>query len=380
MTLGALANLGVDCKGINSALDSLSVSGFDLKWEETSRNGISATRAIVSTDEDHHHRGLPQILEIIDSSGIEDRAKTLAARIFTRLAGAESEVHGVPVAEIHFHEVGAVDAIVDILGAAVAVTSLGVEKVIGSPVRTGFGTVRCAHGLFPVPAPATAALLRNIPTYAGEIEGEWTTPTGAAILSTLCDSYQSVPNMKVERIGYGAGSREHDDLPNLLRIFIGELVNDRAPEVVVMETQVDDMNPQLVDHLQNRLMERGALDWYVTPVQMKKNRPGMLLTVICPPERRPELAEIIFSETTTIGYRFYSAAREELEREIVSVATPLGEVRVKLARRGGLVVNASPEFEDCRRIAEESGRPLKEIRDLAISFYLDGDKPAPPGD
>ena len=373
MVLGALAGAGADREAIAAALDGLPVGGFELTWERVNRNGIESDRAVVTTAEDHHHRGLGAVLEIIEKGRIGGGVKKTASAIFRNLAEAEAAVHGKSVDEIHFHEVGALDAIVDIVGAATALDSLAAELIIASPVRAGFGTVRCAHGDYPIPAPGTAALLRSggIPCYAGEIEGEWTTPTGAAILSAVCSRYQSMPRMDIESIGYGAGGRTHPDLPNLLRVFVGRTEGGEPTEVVVMETEIDDTNPQLIGHLHNLLPAVGALDWYTTPVQMKKNRPGTLLTVICEPAKQPELADLLFRETTTIGYRYYTAAREELQREIVRIATPLGDVDVKVARRGGEVVNAMPEFEDLRRIAEVTGRPLKQVSDMAIRTWLE---------
>jgi uncharacterized protein (TIGR00299 family) protein len=371
MALGALVDLGADPGAILAALDTLPVKGFRLAWEKVNRNGIQATAALVETDEDHHHRGLSKILGIIDGSRISSRAKKIASDIFTRLAEAEAKVHGVGLNEVHFHEVGALDAIVDIVGTAVAIESLGAECIIGSPVRTGFGTVRCAHGDYPIPAPATALLLRGVPTYAGELEGEWITPTGAAILTTLCESFQRMPPMTVDKAGYGAGSRIVENMPNLLRLFIGETHSSDESEVLVIETEIDDMNPQVFGHLHDILPQAGALDWFVTPVQMKKNRPGNLLTVICRNADRPAVAELLFRETTTIGYRYYSAAREELERRVTMVVTPLGKIGVKEALRGGAVVNAMPEYEDVRRISAQSGKPLKEVQEAAMRAYAE---------
>jgi len=369
MTLGALVDAGADGEKVSAALATLPVGGFELSWERVESNGIAATRAVIATKESHHHRGLGRILEIIGASGISGEAKSTAEKIFKRLAEAEAGVHGVPIDKVHFHEVGAVDAIVDIVGAAVAVDLLGAELCIGSPVRTGFGTVRCAHGEYPIPAPGTAALLKGVPAYAGQFEGEWTTPTGAAILTALCRRFEPLPQMRSERIGYGAGSRRHEALPNLLRVFVGELTEEQANEVTVLEAQIDDMSPEIAGHLQGRLREAGALDCYVTPVQMKKNRPGFLLTIICRPGLRPVLADLLFRESTTIGYRYHTAGREELERSIEEVETPYGTVGVKVARRGGRVVNAAPEYEDCLRAAEAAGVPLKTVRDAATGAY-----------
>lgn len=369
--LGALADLGVDSAQILSALKTLPLGDFSLTWEKTSRRGIGATRAVVEAPEQHHHRGLSDILKIVEESSISSKAKKLASRIFTRLAEAEAQVHGTNIDSIHFHEVGAVDAIVDIVGTAVALDMVGAVAFIGSPVRTGFGTVRCAHGDYPIPAPGTAELLKGVPSFAGDAEGEWTTPTGAAILTTLCESYSAMPLMRIEKIGYGAGSREHEAMPNLLRLLVGETTGEIRPQVAVIEMQLDDMSPEIFSHLSDLLSKSEALDWYITPVQMKKNRPGQLLTVICRVELREQITSLLFSETSTIGLRYYTAARDELEREFVSVPTALGEIRIKVAKRNGKVMNAAPEYEDCRRIAEQTGTPLKSVRELAMKAWLE---------
>lgn len=371
MMLGALVDLGVDGRQILSSLKTLPIGDFSLSWERTFRRGISATWAKVDVPKQHHHRGLADILKIIDESDISIRAKELSSRIFTRLAKAEAKVHGSDIESVHFHEVGAVDAIVDIVGTAVALDLLGELKIIGSPVRTGFGSVHCAHGDYPVPAPGTAALLKGVPAYAGEAEGEWTTPTGAAILTALCESYGPMPTMSIEEIGYGAGSREHESIPNLLRLLLGETSAATKQEVMVIETQLDDMDPEIFSHLSDLLSKSGALDWYITPVQMKKNRPGQLLTIFCRQEAREEIASLLFSETTTIGLRYYTAAREELEREFVTVKTELGEVKIKVAKHMGKVMNAAPEYDDCRKLAEQTGTPLKRIRELAMKAWLE---------
>lgn len=371
MFLGAFIDLGVDPEAVKSALATLPVHGFELTFEKVTRNSIAATHAIVHVDHHHHHhhRGLGDVLSIIEQSGLNRLAKDLATHMFTRLGEAEARVHATTADKVHFHEVGAVDAIVDICGAAVCVDLLGEVIFTAAPVRTGFGSVRAAHGMLPVPAPGTAALLTGIPAFAGEIEGEWATPTGVAILGALAGGYGQMPAMTVHSVGYGAGTREHPDLANILRLIAGERQKPRGTEITIIEAEIDDMNPQIFGHLYNRLSGAGALDWYVTPVQMKKNRPGSLLTVLCRPEMREKIADILFRETTTIGYRHYAAEREELLREIVIVRTEFGEVGIKIARRDGELMNAQPEYEDCRRLAESCGLPLKRVQELAMRAF-----------
>lgn len=366
MALAAFVDLGVPAGTIESALESLPLDGYSLRWERAHRAGISANRAIVETQEGHVHRGLGDVLEIIRGGHLSEKARGLAEAIFRRLAEAEAEVHGTTVENIHFHEVGAADAIIDIVGAAVAAASLGDVRFVGSPVRTGFGTISIAHGEYPVPAPGTASLLRGVPVFGGEIEGEWCTPTGAAILTTLCSHYGPMPAMTMERIGHGAGSKEHRRLPNVLRLIGGESAKAQSCGMIVMETQVDDASPELLGHLGERLSDSGAVDWFITPVLMKKNRPGHLITVHCKPEQREAFSALLFAETTTIGCRWYGVEREELEREVVSVETELGPIRVKIARRNGEIVNVAPEFEDCREAARRGGLPLKQVQHMAV--------------
>lgn len=371
MFLGAFVDLGIDAAAIRAALDTLPLHGYELAFEKVTRNGIAGTRAIVNVDEHHHHhhRGLGDVLRIIADSGLSRRAQDLAARIFTRLGEAEARVHATTPDKVHFHEVGAVDAIIDICGAAVAVDLIGESVFSASPVRTGFGSVRAAHGILPIPAPGTAELLTGIPAFAGEIEGEWATPTGVAILGALVSSYGPMPTLTVQAVGYGAGTRQHPEMPNLLRLIQGERGTMRGTEVQIIEAEIDDMNPQIFGHLHNLLSSAGALDWYVTPVQMKKNRPGSLLTILCRPELREKIADILFRETTTIGYRHYAAAREELLREIVIVRTELGDIGIKVARRDGDLMNAQPEYEDCRKLAEACCLPLKQVQEMAMRAF-----------
>lgn len=371
MTLGALVDLGVDENLILKALKSLPVTKYEISWKQIVKKGIGATFADVKSLEDHHHRGLTKIIEIINQGDLTPGARELAIRIFTRLAEAEASVHKIEIDKVHFHEVGAVDAIVDIVGAAVAIDSLGETRFIGSPVRTGFGTVAMAHGQFPIPAPATALLLRGVPVFAGEYQGEWVTPTGAAILSTICSEFGEMPPMSMEKIGYGAGSRDHEHLPNVLRVIQGETAEKTGEKVVVIEAQVDDMNPENFSYLSDLLASSDALDYYLTAIQMKKNRPGNLITVLCREEKLGQISDLLFKETSTIGFRYYRAERLELERELVALSLDGQEIRIKIARKGDKIINAAPEYEDCARLASQSGTPLKKIQNLAMKLFAE---------
>ena len=331
------------------------------------------------TTEHHHshaHRGLKEIRQIIQAAAISQPAKERAIRIFEALGAAEAKVHNSDVEKIHFHEVGAIDAIVDIVCAAVGAEALGVDEWICSPLNVGGGTVVCAHGTFPIPAPATLELLKNAPVYSGEIQKELVTPTGAAIVSVLASRFASFPAIKTERVAYGAGSRNFKNFPNVLRLTVGETAaQSESPfpveEISVLEANVDDMTPQVFGYAMERALAEGALDVFGTPVQMKKNRPGMLLTVLCRTEDSHRLTKLILAETTTLGVRMRRESRAALVRRHVSVTTKWGEVRMKLANLNGSISNYAPEYEDCRRIATEQKIPLKTVMQEAIKIYLE---------
>lgn len=328
-----------------------------------------------SPHHDAHGRGLKEIREIIHGATISDSAKQTAARIFEVLGTAEAKIHGVEIGKVHFHEVGAVDAMVDIVCAAVGSGALGVDEFICSPINVGGGTVRCAHGTLPVPAPATLEILKDVPVYSSGVQAELATPTGAAIVKTLARSFAQFPSMKAERVGYGAGTRELADQPNVLRITVGELVaqvsSDPAQETIsILEANLDDLNPQIFGYVMDRLLQEGALDVFGVPVQMKKNRPGTLLTVLCQTTDASRLSDLIFSETTTLGVRRREESRHTLCREWVKVVTRWGDVRMKVAARNGSVSNYAPEYEDCRRIAAERNVALKDVMQEAIQMYL----------
>jgi pyridinium-3,5-bisthiocarboxylic acid mononucleotide nickel chelatase len=319
----------------------------------------------------HSHRTLTEIFRLIDYSALSAAARERAKQLFTVLGEAEAAVHGISLERVHLHEVGALDSIIDIAGTVFALEQLGIDRIVASPLNVGGGTVHTAHGHYPVPAPATMRLLKGAPVYSGAEQVELVTPTGALLVTGYATEFGPIPAMRVDRIGYGAGTRDFAHSPNVLRVLIGE-ADTAAPSqsVVVIEAEIDDMNPQIFGVLMDRLLADGALDVFYTSIQMKKNRPGTLLTVIGPPRLRDRLTSVIFRETTTIGVRYREMARECLDRETVTVDTAVGPVRVKVARRGGEILNVSPEFEDCVRLAAEHGRPVKEIQALASSAYF----------
>jgi pyridinium-3,5-bisthiocarboxylic acid mononucleotide nickel chelatase len=325
----------------------------------------------------HSHRGLKEIRQIIQAAGISQSAKDRAIRIFEALGAAEAKVHNTDIEKIHFHEVGAIDAIVDIACASVGAEALGVDEWVCSPLNVGGGTVVCAHGTFPIPAPATLELLKNAPVYSGEIQKELVTPTGAAIVSVLASRFSQFPAMKTDKIGYGAGTRNFKSSPNVLRLTVGETstTQHESPfpmeEITVLEANVDDMTPQVFGYVMEQALQNGALDAFATPVQMKKSRPGMLLTVLCHTEDSQRLTKFILAETTTLGVRMRRESRAALTRRHVSVTTKWGNVRMKLANLNGSISNYAPEYEDCRQIAKEKKVPLKTVMQEAIKVYLE---------
>lgn len=324
-----------------------------------------------------HGRGLKEIREIILGAPIRERAKANAIAMFEALGAAEARIHQSNMESVHFHEVGAVDAMVDIVCAAVGFQALGVDELVCSPLNVGGGTVTCAHGTFPVPAPATLELLKDAPVYSSGIQAELVTPTGAAIVKTLATRFAAFPAMTVEKAGYGAGTREFSGHPNVVRLTIGEAVAEiagTAETITILEANVDDLNPQVFGYVLDRVLEAGALDAFGLPVQMKKNRPGMLLTVLCRPREASQLAEIIFSETTTLGVRQRFEQRQILPRKWITVSTQWGDVRMKIGSMNGTVTNYAPEYEDCRRIAAEHHVPLKTVMQEAMQKYSSGEK------
>lgn len=453
MTVGAFIDLGLELTVLERELHKLHLPGYRLEAVRVEKRGLAATQfKVILTDAEHEHladaefeethahhehthdhdehahhdhdhdhehhhdepephmhphahvhRALSDILTLIAGSDLSEQVKATASRIFTRLGQAEAKVHGIPVEEVHFHEVGGVDAIVDIVSSAIGLEQLGVQHVIASPLHLGGGFVKMAHGLYPIPAPATAQLIQGVPVYSTEAKGELVTPTGAAIVTALASSFGPLPVMSISGVGYGAGSRDRD-FPNVLRAMLGEMEVDakaenvtpealsaRAPrdpnpqqhiaapgaagyhegKAIVVEANIDDMNPQLFEQLSDQLLAAGALDVVVLPVQMKKQRPGVLLQVLSAPDRLNMLLDILFRESTTIGVRTYEVTRYMLQRESVQVMTRYGPVRVKVARQGGRVVNIAPEYEDCRALALQVGQPVKLIYAAALGAAAD---------
>jgi len=366
MTLGALVDLGLPLDILETELKKLSLSHWELSGEKIKKKGIEGTKVRVQVREEKKHRHLTDIWQIIDQSALSPAVKDLSKEIFSRLAWAEAKVHGSSAERIHFHEVGALDAIIDIVGTAVGVSYLGIEKVYASELHVGRGTVNCAHGLLPVPAPATMELLQGVPIYSTEVEGELVTPTGAAILTTLCENFGPLPRFRVGKTGYGAGEKDFP-MANFLRVSLGwqEEPYCLTGQAVVLETNLDDLNPQIYQYVMQRLLDAGALDVFLQPILMKKGRPGTLLQVLSSPEKADYLAKIIFGETTTLGLRIYPVERKMLEREFWQVQTPYGLVQVKAGKLEGKIVNLAPEYEDCKKIAQEQGVPLKVVLDSA---------------
>ena len=366
MLVGALADAGADRTAISNAILSLDV-GATVSFEKVKRAGISATKYHVHSEEQKAHRHLSGIVKIIDRGELSERAKRNAHAIFRRLGEAEAETHQVSIEKVHFHEVGAVDSIADIVGACVAFDQLDVIALFCSPVNVGSGTVKTEHGLLPVPAPATARLLSGAPVYSQGPAMELTTPTGAAVAVTLSEKFGPLPPMTIARTGHGAGTRDFAEQPNVLRVILGETTRaDEALNVTVIEANIDDLNPQVLAWSAERLLESGALDVTIEPIIMKKGRPGTLLRVVAKPEDREMLAQQVFAETSTLGVRIYSAERRVRARSFTEVDTPFGKVRVKVSSEGDF----APEYEDCRKLAIESGAPLKQIIAEASYAYL----------
>jgi len=373
MTLGALVDAGVSIDDLRAELAKLSLPGYEFKIEKVNRSGIAATKAHVIIDpRSQKSRHLSDILNIIEGSSLAPTVKEKSGRIFKRMAAAEAKVHGTIPDKIHFHEVGAVDAVVDIVGSVIGLDLLGITQIITSSINVGSGTVQTAHGIFPIPAPATAELLKGIPFYQSSLQFELATPTGAAIISTLSNSFGILPAMKVDRIAYGAGDKDFSDRPNVLRLMIGELAaNYEEDRSIVIETNIDDMSPQVYDYIIERLMDEGAQDVSLSPIIMKKGRPAILLSVLTDRSKADALLDIIFRETTSIGVRILEVGRKKLRRDIKEVDTVYGRVRVKVSKHGNEILTITPEYDDCRRIAEGKKVPLKKVIEEAKKQFLD---------
>ncbi len=363
MIVGALLDAGTDTEAFHRGLASLGLDGYSLSVESVKKQGFAATRFHVQLDRSavQPSRHLSDIVAILDRAPLADRVRHQAIRVFERLAQAEARVHGCAVEKVHFHEVGAVDAILDVVGTVLALDLLGVDRIACSPLPTGSGTVECDHGVMPVPAPATAELLKGVPIVPSGDTGELLTPTAAALLTTLADTLGNFPTMTLEQVGYGAGTRETQSRPNLLRVLIGQSdPSGDTDEISVLETNLDDASGELLGRCMGRLFQEGALDVYTVPIQMKKSRPGVLLTVLCDHNRCSALEQVLFAETTTFGIRRHSVGRVKLKRRHEVVATPFGDVRIKVGQRGD-IVTGSPEYEDCKDLAEKHRVALREV-------------------
>ncbi|MCP4131517.1 MAG: nickel pincer cofactor biosynthesis protein LarC [bacterium] len=365
MILGALIDAGLSLNELERELGKLNLPGYTLEAKKLSKNGITGTKlnVIVSEEPDHAwgHRTLGTISEIINNSGLDDEIKQQTIAVFTRLGEVEAAIHGTTIEKIHFHEVGAVDSIVDITGAVIGLKLLGINEVHASPVHLGTGFTRSMHGKIPVPAPATAALLKEVPVYSQGIRSELTTPTGAALLTHYAKTYGPLPGMKITATGYGAGTKDLE-IPNLLRVYIGETGTEyQADTISMLETNIDDMNPEFYEYISARLLKTGALDVYIVPVIMKKSRPGAILTVLLNKEDVDPVLRIIFRETSTSGVRISRVERKKLEREIAAIETRYGDISIKIHKDETGIVTISPEYEDCKRKALEMGIPLKEV-------------------
>ena len=374
MTLGALIGAGADADRLRKGLAGLGVDGYRIEVGKKITGPIEATdvRVILDDRHRHHHRRLHDILEMIRGAELSEPVKQTAERIFLRLAEAEAKVHGSSPEEVHFHEVGAVDAIVDIVGTALCLEMLGRPKVVASPMPTFHGYAKGAHGTFPLPAPATAEILRGVPWRKLDIEGELVTPTGAAIIREIAAGFGPLPAMTVESIGYGAGKNDFG-IPNALRVMIGrEAADIESQGVMVIETNIDDLNPQFYETAMERLFAAGALDVFLTPIQMKKNRPGTLLSVICDPDRVETMADIVLADTSTFGVRISRWERLCLDRRWEEVETEFGMIRIKIGERNGRPITASPEYEDCKRLAAEHRVPLRSVHETALTVYRAG--------
>jgi len=375
MTLGALVDLGTDPETLKSELAKLNLDEYELSFAKVKKHGITGTKANVDLHHhehpDHHHgRHLSDILQLINESELTDDVKAKSKLVFTRLGEAEAKVHDVDIEEVHFHEVGAVDSIVDIVGSVIGISILGIDKIYSSPLPLGQGFVRSSHGVIPVPAPATVELLKGVSTKHTEIQGELVTPTGAAIISTLTEGFGIMPEMVIEKVGYGAGTKDLAEQPNLLRIILGTKKDSYESDTInVVETNIDDMSSQIYDALINKLLTIGAVDVFMTPIIMKKSRPAVKLTVLVDSEHLEDACDYIFAETTTMGVRIYETNRKKLSREMVDVETEYGKVSVKLGKIGDEVLKVLPEYEDCKRLSEKNNVPIMKIHQAVLKAF-----------
>jgi len=375
MILGALIAAGVNESSLQSELQKLKLPEFELKVEKVNRSGISSTHVDVVIPDEKKHRHLPEIEGIINDSKLSYKIKERSLSIFRKLAEAEAAVHGIEMAKVHFHEVGALDAIIDIVGSCIGFEMLGIEQFACSKIHVGSGFVEMAHGKFPVPPPAVVELLRGIPFYSADITGELITPTGAAIIATVCKSYGALPELTLEKAGYGAGTRTYEKFPNVLRVMIGEAKpQDKRSEIEVLsllETNIDDLSPQILGHFMDTSLESGALDCWFTPIQMKKNRPATKVSLLCTVDDEQRFIELLYRETSTIGVRIQRIERDSLKREFDSIETKFGQISVKTAFIGDEPVNSRPEFEDIKAAAAASGVSVKTVMETVRDRGID---------
>ncbi len=368
MTVGALLDAGLKIETLEKELKKLGLTGYQLEVNKVVKKGISATKFKVKIKEEGVERRFKDILIILEKSKLDEEIKNETKKIFFNIAQAESKIHHKDIDKIHFHEIGGLDSIIDITSAVIGIKTLGIEEIHSSALPLGKGFVKCAHGVIPVPVPATLELLKNIPTYSGGIESEMITPTGAGIISTLAKSFGERPLMKIEKIGYGAGEKEFT-IPNLLRVSIGEkILNDEnikddyiSDEAMLIETNIDDMNPEFYDYIMDKLFAQGALDVFLTPIQMKKNRPSHMLSIIVYEQILKEILEVLFSESTTLGVRLREIKRLRLAQQNFIAETKYGKIKVKVGMFKGQIKNIAPEYEDCKKMAKQHQVPLKEI-------------------
>jgi pyridinium-3,5-bisthiocarboxylic acid mononucleotide nickel chelatase len=382
MILGGLVSLGIDERELIEQIKLLDIADFSIEFTTVNKSGISAIHANVKVPHENAHRHLHTIEKLISGSKLSDKIKNHAIKIFTNLAEAEAKIHGIDVQKVHFHEVGAMDAIIDVTGSCIAFEMLGIENFACSKIHVGSGFANMAHGKFPVPPPAVGELLKGIPIYSTEITGELCTPTGAAIIATLSTSYGEIPNLITEKIGFGAGTRDYENFPNVIRLMLGEIspqrhrdtepdfskTKDQKPKtnLILLETNLDDVSPQVLGFVMDKAFEFGALDCWFTPIQMKKNRPATMISILCEPKNRRQLIELLYVETTTLGVRVREVERECLERKFVKITTQFGEIDVKIGLLNGRQVNAMPEYEQLKRIANEQNVPLKLLKEEVL--------------
>jgi len=373
MNLGAMIDLGIDKAYLTDELNKLNLPGWELLVQKDQRHGITGTKVTVSqTRHEHAHRHLSDIEKIIEDSALDDKTKELSVKIFMKIAQAEATVHGISINQVHFHEVGAVDSIIDVVGAAICFNALNVDAVHVSTVELGGGFVICDHGKLPVPAPATVEIIKGIPVKKGGVDFEATTPTGAAILATLGTNFNPDLAIKIEKTAYGVGQKEHQDVPNLLRVFLGETIvkQETGHDALQIECNIDDMNPEFYDYISDKLFKAGASDVFLSNIMMKKCRPGILLNIICEIELADTVKNIIFTESTSLGIRIFRFRKDTLVRKLETIQTIYGNVTVKRSYFDTKEVSCKPEYEDCKRIAAEKEIPVKEVYNVIMAQIL----------